>query len=400
MVYRRMGVGVGVVILIVIGCASAPIPTSRPASSATLPAATTAVSASLPTATPFEPATVVPSAARPIIGNSKWHWDLFERANLGTAPSHGDPGVMVASDFGYAAEPGFGDNGAYFSRDGVDWAKVTLPDQGEVFSVAAKPDAIIFGGHECKNVHTSECAATTFTTTDGSTWTESRPFMDSQGTYPWLVGQIWPTSVGWEAVNDCTGPKQVLWRSPDGISWTWTDTGIVACQIAGRSEDGTYIVPAPDQSNGLAVSTDLQSATDIVAPLLPHSSDTSIGPILAPSVDGPSSWLFIEQPVNPTEAATPGRTAVAWSSPDLSHWTATQLPTTTVVSAITSSQGFIVDVADGYLTSSGERQLISSDGIQWDAIGSSARGSLLLFANRSGTFVFNLDDDNIWRLTT
>jgi hypothetical protein len=382
------------------GATATPSPTSSPAAGVSSSPAP-AVPTQIPTTAPSRIAT----GATPFL---RW----VEVGTIMGMPS-GMPSIpvdLVGFTKGYVAGADSDHPMAYFSRDGVAWRAIRLPEPADFRSAQTQPGGlasngtrvVIVGGygHEpcIENVpgHGAtgggpDCVRSpvSWVSDDGVTWRTSLPWVGPVGTAAGFsqgseFSSVWAVPGGWEAAlfywSGEGNYQREIWSSRDGLSWARAAN--VSDVGADNSGQRTAIVDATGRRlmwSNIAVcrpSSDcrgesrLWTSTDGVTwraiPARVGMSYVQSG--LAPG-QANSPWMLAGGTCDPSGNDCH---AAAWLSRDLRTWSSASLPgagyLTTIAREIARTPGGYVLVAWWTVGAYGQATWVSGDGIGWTAL--------------------------------
>lgn len=368
--WRRGVVSTFVASLLVAACSVAPTP-SPTASGSSSPPTSTSVPSSSPTA----------GLPRPLA------W--IQIGEVGTAT--GRLGDLMAFDGGYLGWTAEGDEGypvAWYSTDGVTWARSDLakpikpcpgwverPD-GEISGGAANGGRVVLVGLEY-DPGASVCGtwrAAAWVTSDGRSWRRAEGFGGNGTDNRWAYG-VWATPDGWEAGISGADGVLSIWRSGDGLQWD--DTGVVFRMDEQSSYDdfssdaaGTRVMAAFDgstETSRLLVSADGRNWNDATG----FPRDRQISSVLAP---GPTAayWTVVTADAESTASEV-------WVSPDLANWRSAPFPMPLVGGLAHVPNGLLAVGIDPCMDTGTEcdvappQYFFSPDGSSWTAIDAKVR---------------------------
>lgn len=408
-----------VVLLTLMGCASAAVPSAVPPS---VPGSTTHAfppTSAVPTVTPERSPTPVGT----LLPAPRLAWTSLGATGLELMS------VTTALEFaGAYIVVGYDDVGLFHvarSVDGKAWSMISIdqlvaPCAGweprpasNVYAAAADGrHAVLAGAGHAANGPCDAVQAVAWVTDDGVTWRRSEGFgaRDNLG----VATAVWPIEGGWEIlVESGIDGQRSIWRSSDGMRWQQVEIVLAAgtpgvAVTIGAAPGGLRLM---SQFNGQVGSVEVLAGLRAGESRLEESIDGAVwrnvgltlplnrglepGGIVPPLPDRAPNWLLM----------TVGWEAppVTFVSPNLVDWEHATFPRDTIARVAITRYGYVAVGSTHCPPGSGSEcqpapaQYLSTDGLTWRPFETSV-GDIFVVDGPAGVIGVSRSAGNVWVL--
>jgi hypothetical protein len=359
------------------------------------------------------------------------HWE-----HIGQVAADRWVSQLLGFDSGYVAFSQMytvGMSDAWFSSDGVGWAKVDLgagpgcrnPDDtsdvrldGIEAGTSTKVSVLLVGSEVYADPDTSFCTkrAVAWLSHDGRSWQRSAPFGEpgeSEAQAAWPIAGGWEAAVAqyeWRDETAMDTVRTTVWRTADGAEWEQvSDSALAPAEVIGSAppaaagadlNSGTRVMssfwwvsvgeswsPLVYDSH-VRMSDNGSSWADLEAPFAQSQPERFVTHILPPTIDS-GEWLFVDN----DEYL---RGATGWATSDFVAWRAFELPRQNLDAIEMTDSGLLVSGCNRQDERCG--QYLSTDGQSWVEIEPRLQGAIDLASGPAGVLLVGVESGRVWRL--